>query len=42
MSKAFVFLSLISVVGGILFVQFMYEIWDKKEKERKNKGDFWY
>ena len=41
MTKAFVCLTVISVVGGILFCQFMYEIWDNKNKKRK-KGDFYY
>ena len=33
MSTAFVCLTVISVVGGILFCQFMFEIWEDKERE---------
>jgi len=41
MSKALVCLTLAIVVGGILFCQFLYEIWDEKDKKNK-KGDFYY
>ena len=42
MNAAFVCLTVISVVGGILFCQFMFEIWEDKEKRKRGKGDFWY
>ena len=42
MSTAFVCLTVISVVGGILFCQFLMEIWEDKEKRKRDKGDFWY
>jgi len=41
MSKALVVLTISSVIGLVLFCQFLYEIWDKKEKQRR-KDDFWY
>ena len=41
MSKAVVCLTIATVVGGILFIQFLMEIWDKDFEDR-NKGDFHY
>ena len=34
MSKAVVCLTIATVVGGILFCQFLMEIWEEKEKNR--------
>ena len=33
-----VFIAIISVVGSILFCQFMYEIWDEKAKRKARKN----
>ena len=38
MSKALVCLTIATVVGGILFIQFMYEIWDDKAKRKARKN----
>ena len=42
MSLTYTILGVISMIGLILFSQFMYEIWEDKEKRKKDKGDFWY
>ena len=38
MDKAFVCLTVASVVGGILFCQFLMEIWEEKEKRRSRRN----
>ena len=38
MSKALVCLTVATVVGGILFCQFLYEIWDEKAKRKARKN----
>jgi len=44
MSKALIVLTISSVIGLVLFCQFLYEIWDKEfeDRDKHNKGDFWY
>jgi len=41
MSKALLCISVASMIGCILFVQFLYEIWEDKDKKNE-KGDFYY
>jgi len=41
MSKALLCISVASMIGCILFVQFLYEIWEDKDKKNK-KSDFYY
>lgn len=38
MNTCEVFITIISVVGSILFCQFMYEIWDEKYKRKKREN----
>jgi hypothetical protein len=38
MDKALVCLTVATVVGGILFVQFLMEIWREKEKRRSKRN----
>ena len=44
MSKALIVLTISSVIGLVLFCQFLYEIWDKEfeDRDKHKKGDFWY
>lgn len=42
MSKALLFISVASMIGCILFAQFMYEVWEDKEKKKRDKRNFWY
>ncbi len=42
MSKALLFISVASMIGCILFAQFMYEIWDEKYKRKRDKDNFLY
>jgi len=42
MNLSLIVVYLFSIIGLFKFSQFMFEIWDRKYKERNNKGDFHY
>ena len=44
MTKALVVLTISSVMGLVLFCQFLYETWDKEfeDRNKRKKGDFHY
>jgi uncharacterized membrane protein YuzA (DUF378 family) len=42
MNLTYTIIGVASMIGLILFLQFMYEIWDKKHQDRQRKDDLWY